>query len=251
MPTLAGWRAGVPTPRHSSPRRPRSHRRPKNLSDVWSELDWAHRAVPGSQEAKRRVALGSVGARVLEAGTIFICVVSLLSVVSLRQAGVGAEGLITAQALVDFHDWIMLLGQGLIPAVNALLLGSLLYQSRLVPRVLPVLGFIGAPLLAASFTATLFDAWGQVSALSLFLTIQIAVWEFSLGVYLIVKGFSPRRSRLAWSRPKPGPPTPSNRRRASTGSARMCPDPVEGSGRRLPSRFSTSPTPNTSRADWS
>jgi branched-subunit amino acid transport protein AzlD len=137
------------------------------------------------------VAMGFVGARVLEAGTIFICVVSLLSVVSLRQAGVGAEGLITAQALVDFHDWIMLLGQGLIPAVNALLLGSLLYRSRLVPRVLPVLGFIGAPLLVASFTATLFDAWGQVSALSLFLTIPIALWEFSLGVYLIVKGFKP------------------------------------------------------------
>jgi hypothetical protein len=109
----------------------------------------------------------------------------------LRQAGVGADGLISAQALVAFHDWIMLLGQGLIPAVNALLLGSLLYRSRLVPRILPVLGFIGAPLLAASFTATLFDAWGQVSALSLFLTIPIAVWEFSLGVYLIVKGFKP------------------------------------------------------------
>jgi Domain of unknown function (DUF4386) len=137
------------------------------------------------------VAPGFVGARALEAGTIFICVVSLLSVVSLRQAGVGADGLISAQALVAFHDWIMLLGQGLIPAVNALLLGSLLYRSRLVPRILPVLGFIGAPLLAASFTATLFDAWGQVSALSLFLTIPIAVWEFSLGVYLIVKGFKP------------------------------------------------------------
>jgi len=115
--------------------------------------------------------------------------------------------LITAQALVDFHDWIMLLGQGLIPAVNALLLGSLLYRSRLVPRVLPVLGFVGAPLLAASFTATLFDAWGQVSALSLFLTIPIAVWEFSLGVYLIVKGFKPSPITAAWSRPKPGPPT--------------------------------------------
>jgi hypothetical protein len=86
--------------------------------NVWSELDWAHRAVSGSQEAKRRGRAGFVGARVLEAGTIFICVVSLLSVVSLRQAGVGAERLITAQALVDFHDWIMLLGQGLIPAVT-------------------------------------------------------------------------------------------------------------------------------------
>jgi Domain of unknown function (DUF4386) len=137
------------------------------------------------------VALGFVGVRVLEAGTIFVCVVCVLSLVTLRQAGVGADGLVTGQALVAFHDWIMLLGQGFLPAVNALLLGSLLYRSRLVPRILPVLGFIGAPLLVASFVATLFDVWGQVSALSVLFTIPIAVWEFSLGVYLVVKGFKP------------------------------------------------------------
>jgi Na+/H+ antiporter NhaD/arsenite permease-like protein len=75
--------------------------------------------------------------------------------------------------------------------VNALLLGSLLYQSRLVPRVLPVLGLIGAPLLVTSAVATLFGFWTQVSPQSGLLTIPIAVWEFSLGVYLIVKGFKP------------------------------------------------------------
>jgi uncharacterized protein DUF4386 len=137
------------------------------------------------------VALGFVGTRVLEAGTIVVCVVSLLSVVSLRRAGAGADALITGRALVAFHDWVFLLGQGTIPAVNALLLGSLLYRSRLVPRVLPVLGFIGAPLLVASVTATLFDVWGQVSAMSALFAIPIAVWEFSLGVYLVVKGFKP------------------------------------------------------------
>jgi hypothetical protein len=83
--------------------------------------------------------------------------VSLLSVVTLRQAGVGADGLLAAQALVAFHDWIFLLGQGFLPAVNALLLDSLLYQSRLVPQVLPVIGFIGAALLVVSVAATLFD----------------------------------------------------------------------------------------------
>jgi len=137
------------------------------------------------------VALGFVGTRVLEAGTIVVCVVSLLSVVSLRKAGAGADALITGQALVAFHDWVFLLGQGTIPAVNALLLGSLLYRSRLVPRVLPVLGFIGAPLLVASAMATLFDVWGQVSAMSALFALPIAVWEFSLGVYLVVKGFRP------------------------------------------------------------
>jgi hypothetical protein len=146
------------------------------------------------------VALGFVGARVLEASTIVVCVVSLLSVVSLRKAGVGADALITGRALVAFHDWVFLLGQGTIPAVNALLLGSLLYRSRLVPRALPVLGFIGAPLLLASVGATLFDVWGQVSAMSALFAIPIAVWEFSLGVYLVVKGFRPSPITIGMTR---------------------------------------------------
>ena len=77
------------------------------------------------------------------------------------------------------------------PALNALLLGSLLYQSRLVPRVLPLLGFIGAALLLVSDVAVLFGAWDRMSAPSGLLAIPIALWEFSLGVYLIVKGFKP------------------------------------------------------------
>ena len=54
---------------------------------------------------------------------------------------------------------LFLLGQSLMPALNALLLGSLLYQSRLVPRVLPLLGFIGAPLLLVSDIGMLFGLW--------------------------------------------------------------------------------------------
>src|SRR5205823_5838925 len=86
------------------------------------------------------VALGFVGSRTLEAATIFAGVVFLLSIVTLRQAGAGAAGLVTGHALVVLYNRTFLLGQGFIPAVNALLLGSLLYQSRLVPRVLPILG---------------------------------------------------------------------------------------------------------------
>ena len=61
---------------------------------------------------------------------------------------------------------LFLLGQSLLPVVNALLLGSLMYRSRLVPRVLPLLGFIGAPLLVAADAATLFGLIDRVSALS-------------------------------------------------------------------------------------
>ncbi len=135
------------------------------------------------------VALGFVAVRTLEAGAIFAGVFTLLAIVTLRQAGAGAAALTTGQTLVGLHDWTFTLSQSLLPAVNALLLGSLLYQSRLVPRVLPVLGFIGAALLVTSTMATLFGANEYGSALSGLLAIPIAVWEFSLGVYLVVKGF--------------------------------------------------------------
>jgi len=137
------------------------------------------------------VALGFVGARVLEAATIYAGIVSLLSVVTLRQAGGGAGALVAGQALVAQYYWTFLFGQSFIPAVNAVLLGSLMYQSRLVPRVLPVLGFIGAGLLVAAWTLTLFGVLGQVSPATALAALPIAAWEFSLGVYLVVKGFKP------------------------------------------------------------
>jgi hypothetical protein len=37
----------------------------------------------------------------------------------------------------------------------------------------------------------LFGAWDRISAPSGLLAIPIALWEFSLGIYLIVKGFRP------------------------------------------------------------
>ncbi|MFE0594144.1 DUF4386 domain-containing protein [Micromonospora echinospora] len=136
-------------------------------------------------------ALGLVTARVLESACIFVGVGSLLTVVALKRAEAGADALVTGQALVAFYDSIFLLGQGFIPAVNALLLGSLLYQSRLVPRVLPVLGLLGAPLLVVSDLGILFGLWDRLSPVVAVAALPIAVWEFSLGVYLIVKGFRP------------------------------------------------------------
>ena len=101
---------------------------------------------PVVKRQNEAVALGFVSARVLEAATIFVGVASLLVVVTLRQAGAGPDALVTDQALVALYDRMFLLGQSLIPVVNALLL----YRSRLVPRVLPVVGFVGAALLLAS-----------------------------------------------------------------------------------------------------
>jgi hypothetical protein len=137
------------------------------------------------------IALGFVGSRVLESAAIVAGVASLFTIVSLRQAGAGAGAVVIGQALVALYDRLFLLGQSLMPVVNALLLGSLLYTSRLVPRVLPLLGLVGAPLLLASNAAVLFGAIDRISPLVAVATIPIALWEFSLGVWLTVRGFTP------------------------------------------------------------
>jgi len=79
------------------------------------------------------------------------------------------------------------------PGINALLLGSLMYRSRLVPRLLPVVGLIGAPLLVTAVFAILFGGIGQYSSWAALAALPVAAWEFSLGVWLVVKGFRPSR----------------------------------------------------------
>jgi hypothetical protein len=136
------------------------------------------------------VALGLVGVRTLEAATIFAGAVTLLTVVALRQAGVGADALVTGHTLVTMYNRTFLIGQSFMPVVDDLLLGYLLYQSRLVPRILPRLAFIGAALLVTSDVAVLFNLLGQTSAVASLSALPIALFEFSLGVWLIVKGFN-------------------------------------------------------------
>lgn len=142
-----------------------------------------------------RAALGFVTTRVLEAAMIFVGVLSILAVYTLRIDVAGTAGaadgvLVTVgQALVAIHDWTFLLGPGLMAALNALLIGSVMYRSGLLPKWIPGLGLIGAPLLIASSIVTLFGGWEQISGPAMLLVLPIAVWEFSFGVYMTVKGF--------------------------------------------------------------
>jgi hypothetical protein len=146
---------------------------------------------PVLKRQNQGAALGLVGSRVLEAAGILAGVACLLAIVSLRQAAAGTGALVAGQTLAILYDRIFLLSQSLMPAVNDLLLGYLLYQSRLVPRILPWIAFIGAPLLLASWIGVLLGLWGQRSTLTALAALPVALFEFSLGVYLTVKGFKP------------------------------------------------------------
>jgi hypothetical protein len=170
------------------------------FSEVIVALAGIGTAVVLFRVAKRQsetAALGFVTARVLEAGLILVGVISLLSVVTLRHDVAGTAGadpaslITTSQTHLATYDWAFLLGQSLMPVFNAMCLGYVLYRSGLVPRILPIVGLIGAPLLLASDIAIFFGVYDRVSPVAAVAFIPIAVWELSLGVWLVTKGFKP------------------------------------------------------------
>jgi hypothetical protein len=146
---------------------------------------------PLLKKQNESAALGLVAARILESGTIFVGVAFLLSIVTLRSSGAGADALATSHALAALYDRIFLLGQSFMPAICDLLLGFLLYQSRLVPRRLSAIGIIGGPVLLVGYVAVLFGLTGQHGPLAGLSALPVALFEFSLGVWLVVKGFNP------------------------------------------------------------
>ena len=170
------------------------------LFEILTALGGVVTAVAIYSVAKRhseRLALSFVTTRVMEAVVIFIGVFSILAIYSLRTDVAGTAGaddgaLLTARhALVAIHDWTFLIGPGLMASLNALAIATVMYRARLLPRWIPTLGLVGAPLLLVSTTATLFGAWDQISGIAMVLVLPIAVWEFSFGVYMTVKGFKP------------------------------------------------------------
>ena len=143
------------------------------------------------------LALGYVTVRVFESTMIAVGIVSLLAVVTLRQdlAGTGTDTaslILNGRSLVAVHDATFLLGPAFCAAIgNGLMLGYMLLRSGLVPRRFAQFGVVAGALALVTATLVLFGAYDQISGPSTVLTLPEAIWELSLGIYLIVKGFKP------------------------------------------------------------
>ena len=152
---------------------------------------------PVAKRVSETAALGFVTARVVEGTLIIVGVVSIRTLVTLRDDVAGTPDTDTAalttagHTLVATYDWTFLLSQSLMPVFNALCLGYVLYRSGLVPRILPTLGLIGAPLLLASDIAIFFGVIDRISPFAAVAVHPNYVLEFKLGVYLTVNGFRP------------------------------------------------------------
>ena len=147
------------------------------------------------------LAVGYVTARVVECAFIAVGLLSLLSLVTLRQEAAGADAgslVAVGKSLVAIHDWTFVLGPGFVVGVgNGLMLGYLMYKSALVPRGMAMLGLIGGPLVIASGVAIVLGVIEAGSVWQVIPTIPEFFWELSLGIWLIVKGFNPSAAILS------------------------------------------------------
>ena len=167
------------------------------LLDVVNALTCVGTAVAVYPVVKRQnqsLALGFVTSRMFEAAVIMTGVLSLLAVVALRQNAAGADQnslLATSQGLVALRDYTFQFGPNMSAAINGLLFGTLLYKSRLVPRVLPIMGLTAAPLLIGATVATVLGLTEQGSVWFAPGGALIFIWELSVGIYMTFKGFKP------------------------------------------------------------
>jgi hypothetical protein len=132
-------------------------------------------------------AIAYVVGRLFEATVIAAGIISLLAIVALRQDAAGDAA--TGRALVALHDRTFLFGPGLAIGINTVLLASLMYSSQLVPRAIARIGLVGGPMVFASSVAVLFGAYDQTSGAAIAAAFPVFVWEMSLAVWMLAKGF--------------------------------------------------------------
>lgn len=159
---------------------------------------------PVARRFTETVAIGYVASRLFESVMIALGVLSLLSVVTLRQdfGGAGAADAASigaaANSLIAFHDWTFLIGPAFCAGFgNGILLGYMMFRSGLMPRRLAMIGLVGGPMAVGTAVAVLFGAYEQVSPISFLFTVPEIVWELTFGIFLTVKGIRLGRSRRA------------------------------------------------------
>ena len=151
---------------------------------------------PIVKRQSEKVALGYVTARIMESAFILVGILSIISIVSVSDALVGATGAeatalaVQGDSLAATYDWAFLFGPGLVVGFgNGLMLGYLMYRSGLMPRQMAMLGLIGGPMLILSFVLILFGVYENGSAPAFLLAAPEIAWELSLGIYCAFWGF--------------------------------------------------------------
>jgi len=127
------------------------------------------------------LSLGYVAARLVECTFLLVGLLSLLTIVTLRQTATAADAgsLVTiGKTLLAARNWTFLLGPGFTDGIGTgMILGYLMFRSGLVGRRMALVGLVGGAMLATSGVAVLLGAIPQGSAVQGIATIPEVVWE--------------------------------------------------------------------------
>ncbi len=155
-------------------------------------------------------AVAYVSARIVECIFIAIGIVSMLAIVTLRQDAPSGTTAALGQGIEAIYEWSFRIGPGFFVGVgNGLILGYMMYKSGLVPRRMAMLGLVGGPLIILAGILVIFDVIETGGPIDGIMTIPEGLWELSLGIYLVAKGFRRDAPILADDAPVRVPESPS------------------------------------------
>ena len=146
--------------------------------------------VPIMRRQFEDLSIGYVTARIVECTFILVGILAMVTIATLQQQSAGANAGTIAYTLAAIKDWTFILGPGWVVGWgNGLILGYMMYRTRLVPRAWTWLGLVGGPLIIISGTIVMFRGGHPSGSLQDVATIPEFLWELFLGVYCTTWGF--------------------------------------------------------------
>ncbi|MGF7050567.1 hypothetical protein J2T13_005117 [Paenibacillus sp. DS2015] len=162
---------------------------------VISAVGTATTMFPFLRKYNETIALWHVCFRFLEAIVITVGIISILSLLTLSREFVaaGASDIVSYQAsgtlLKAIKDWTFMLGPLFFLGINTMMYSYIFYKSKLVPRLISILGMTSSILVFIYALLVMFGVGEQLSVWGI-LAMPIAANEMILAVWLIVKGFN-------------------------------------------------------------
>jgi Domain of unknown function (DUF4386) len=139
---------------------------------------------------------GYVCFRLLEVVFILVGIVSVLALVTLSHSYATAntpnidDFKTIGTLLKGIHDWTFMLGPNFMLGINTFIYSSIFYKSNLIPKKISVIGMFGAVFILIAFLLEIFGVILQISIEGVLLAIPIFIYEMTLAVWLIRKGFN-------------------------------------------------------------
>ncbi|HQW25439.1 MAG TPA: DUF4386 domain-containing protein [Saprospiraceae bacterium] len=151
---------------------------------------------PVLRKYNQSLAIATVSFRLLETTMIIVGILSLLTIVTLSHEFTNeinpdtTSYLLAGKSLLAFQNWTFAFGPNVALGPSTFMTGYLLYRSKLVPRFISILGMVGGPVIFTCGVLVMFGMFTQTSLWGGLLAIPVFVYEMSLAIRLLSRGFN-------------------------------------------------------------